>query len=130
VLEPTFAQVVRAAKDRKHRDPDAAYRSFVEQALGTRAVIDTRIPIVYQDWSLDEGGDVTIALPAEQQAMVYVFRGSAVVGDEERVIADGELALLGAGDTVRLRGAAGGGRLLLLAGVPLKEPVARYGPFV
>jgi hypothetical protein len=38
--------------------------------------------------------------------------------------------MLGEGDAVRLRGAAGGGRLLLLAGVPIKEPVARYGPFV
>ncbi len=44
--------------------------------------------------------------------------------------ADGQMALLGAGDSVRLRGAPGGGRLLLLAGVPLGEPIARYGPFV
>jgi redox-sensitive bicupin YhaK (pirin superfamily) len=38
--------------------------------------------------------------------------------------------MLGAGDAVRLRGAEGGGRLLLLAGVPIRETVARYGPFV
>jgi redox-sensitive bicupin YhaK (pirin superfamily) len=40
------------------------------------------------------------------------------------------MALLGEGDAVRFRGAAAGGRLLLLAGVPIREPVARYGPFV
>ena len=41
------------------------------------------------------------------------------------------MALLGPGDAVRLAGVDGGpGRLLLLAGVPLREPVARYGPFV
>ena len=38
--------------------------------------------------------------------------------------------MLGAGEAVRLRGGERTARLLLLAGVPLREPVARYGPFV
>src|SRR5438552_17100762 len=42
----------------------------------------------------------------------------------------GQLAIFGPGDSVRLSGAGGPGRLLLLGGVPLREPVARYGPFV
>jgi redox-sensitive bicupin YhaK (pirin superfamily) len=58
-----------------------------------------------------------------------VFEGAVVIGDGERV-RNGQLAILGDGDAVRLAGAAGGGRLLLLAGVPIGEPVARYGPFV
>jgi redox-sensitive bicupin YhaK (pirin superfamily) len=93
-------------------------------------VIDTYIPIVYQDWSIDAGADVTVPLPREQQALVYVFGGAVLLGNEGRELRDGQLALLGAGDDVRFRGAPGGGRLLLLAGVPIKEPVARYGPFV
>ena len=59
-----------------------------------------------------------------------------VVDDEQiagtqprREIRDGQLAVFGNGDLVRLR-ADGPGRLLLLAGAPLREPVARYGPFV
>jgi redox-sensitive bicupin YhaK (pirin superfamily) len=42
------------------------------------------------------------------------------------------MALLGPGDAVQLQGAEGAtpGRLLLLAGVPLRESVARHGPFV
>jgi redox-sensitive bicupin YhaK (pirin superfamily) len=59
-----------------------------------------------------------------------VFQGSARVGDEGKLVKDGQLAVLGAGDAVRLRGAGEKARLLLLAGVPLGEPVARYGPFV
>ena len=62
--------------------------------------------------------------------MAYVFEGAALVGDEARELRDGQLAVLGPGDTVRLRGGAGKGRLLLLAGVPHAEPVAHYGPFV
>ena len=111
-------------------DGRARVRVVAGEALGVHAVIDTYIPIVYQDWALDAGADVTIALPREQQALAYAFQGSVLVGNEGKEIRDGQLALFGAGDAVRFRGAAGGGRLLLLAGVPIGEPVARYGPFV
>ena len=40
------------------------------------------------------------------------------------------MAVLGEGDAVQLKAVSRAGRLLLLAGVPIKEPVARYGPFV
>ena len=123
-------QEVSAGKipEAKSADGRARVRVIAGEALGARAVIDTYIPIVYQDWTIDAGADVTVPLAREEQAMAYVFQGAVVVG--EREVRDGQLALLGAGDDVRFRGAAGGGRLLLLAGVPIKEPVARYGPFV
>jgi hypothetical protein len=111
-------------------DGRARVRVVAGEALGAHALIDTYIPIVYQDWTLDAGADVTVPLPREQQSLAYVFQGSALVGNEGKEIRDGQLAVFGAGDAIRLRGAAGGGQLLLLAGVPIKEPVARYGPFV
>ncbi len=124
--EVSGGKIPQAASD----DGRARVRVVAGEALGVRAVIDTYIPIVYQDWTLDAGADVTVALPREQQALAYVFQGSALVGDEGGEIKDGQLAIFAAGDAVRLRGKEGGGRLLILAGVPIKEPVARYGPFV
>src|SRR5712664_274283 len=114
----------------KSEDGRARVRVIAGEALGVRAVIDTHIPIVYQDWKIAAGADVTVALPREQQALAYVFEGSVLVGNEGKEIRDGQLALLGPGDAVRFRGTPGAGRLLLLAGVPIGEPVARYGPFV
>jgi redox-sensitive bicupin YhaK (pirin superfamily) len=112
-------------------DGRASVRVIAGEALGARAVIDTHIPIVYQDWKIGTGADVTVPLPREQQALVYVFQGSALVGNEGKEIRDGQLAVLGEGDAVRFRsGKDAPGRLLLLAGVPISEPVARYGPFV
>jgi redox-sensitive bicupin YhaK (pirin superfamily) len=40
------------------------------------------------------------------------------------------MALLGTGDSVRLRGARGRRPDAVAGGVPLGEPIARYGPFV
>jgi redox-sensitive bicupin YhaK (pirin superfamily) len=113
-------------------DGRARVRVVAGEALGARAVIDTHTPIVYQDWSLAPGGDATIPVGRDHTALAYVFEGSVLIGERDggRLVGDGQMALLGAGDSVRFRGAPGGGRLLLLAGVPLGEPIARYGPFV
>lgn len=108
----------------------ARVKVIAGEALGVRAAIATHTPIVYQDWSLDPGADVSVELDAAQRVLLYVFRGSVRVGNDGAPVEDGQLAVLAAGDAVRLRGTEAGARLLLLAGVPLGEPVARYGPFV
>ena len=132
MTRPRYQEVPAARIPRADSSDGRAHvRVIAGEALGARAVIDTHTPIVYQDWTLDEGADVTVALPRSHNGLVYVFEGAALVGDTGREVGDGQMAQLGPGDSVRLRAAEGKpGRLLLLAGVPLGEPVARYGPFV
>src|ERR1700687_34869 len=113
MTRPRYQEISAARIPRAHSsDGKARVRVIAGEALGARAVIDTNTPIVYQDWSLEEGADVTVPLPASHNARAYVCEGTALVG--EREVRDGQLAVLGAGDAVRLRG--GKGRLLLLAG--------------
>jgi len=111
-------------------DGRARVRVVAGEALGARAAIGTHTPVIYQDWTLEPGADVNAAVPASHNALVYVFEGAALLGDEGREVRDGQLAVFGPGDVVRLRAASGKGRLLLLAGVPHGEAVAHYGPFV
>jgi redox-sensitive bicupin YhaK (pirin superfamily) len=131
MTQPRY-QELSSSKIPTGKTPDglATVRVVAGEALGVSAAIETQTPIVYQDWSLEPGADVSVSLRPDQQAMVYVFQGSVKVGDEGHAVSDGQLAVLGGGDYVRLRSAQGAGRMLLLAGVPLREPVARYGPFV
>jgi redox-sensitive bicupin YhaK (pirin superfamily) len=105
----------------------AKVKVLAGEALGVRAVIETRTPISYHHWTLAAGAKVEIPLPAEYAAYVYVFEGMLRV--EGREIRDGQLAVLGDGDAIAME-AAEPAQALLLAGVPLREPVARYGPFV
>ncbi len=114
----------------RSEDGLAQVRVIAGEALGVRAVIDTHIPIVYQDWSLQPGADVTIQISPELRAMVYVFEGEARIGANGTLLDEGKLGILQAGDLVRLSGGEIPGRLLLLAGIPIGEPVARHGPFV
>ena len=87
---------------------------------------------VYLDVALAAGARYEVALPAGHQAFAYVFETAVEIGprDEARTIARGELAVLGLGGRVEVAGGEKGGRLILVAGKALREPVARYGPFV
>ena len=102
-------------------------------AFGVSAAIDTYTPIVLQDWSVAPGGSATATIPADHQAAIYVFEGAVALGAEGATVGTSQLALLGSGegiDIAALPEATGQARFLLLAGVPIGEPVARYGPFV
>ncbi len=125
-------QELASAQIPSAQTPDglAKVKVIAGSALGAQAAIDTHTPIVYQDWSLEPGADVTVPLDPAERVLLYLFRGDVRVGDAGTRVEDGSLAVLSAGDAVRLRGGDQPARLLLLAGVPLREPVARYGPFV
>lgn len=129
LTQPRY-QDVPAAKIPTAQTADGLARAKIiaGSALGVNAVIETHTPIGFQDWTLEPGADVTIEIGAEQQVLAYIFGGAIEI--EGREIRDGQMAIFGEGDAVRLRGSAQAGRLLLLAGVPHREPVARYGPFV
>jgi hypothetical protein len=82
----------------------------------------------YFDIAMPASAALTCPLPGEHAAFAYVFEGSARIGREP--IGRGELAVLTPGDHVRLAAEPTGARLLLVAGRPLNEPIAKYGPFV
>ena len=87
---------------------------------------------LYLDIALEPGLAWEYALPAGHNAFAYVFEGAATVGagEEARALETHEMAVLGGGSALSLRAGNAGARLILVAGTPLREPVARHGPFV
>jgi len=87
---------------------------------------------VYFDVTLPPGKHFTQPLPAGHNAFVYVFEGSVAVGPEATAPAlpKNAAGVLGPGESIEIHAGAEGGRFLLLAGRPLNEPIAQYGPFV
>ncbi|MFW6067526.1 MAG: pirin family protein [Myxococcota bacterium] len=133
MIEPRYQEIPSSAIPRAStEDGLARVRVIAGEALGAQAVIDTRTPIAYHHWSLDPGAEAHVPLRADMNAVAYVFTGAAEVSGTP--VAEGQCAVLERGEgPVRLAvpaSAAGAAELLLLAGVPLEEPVAWYGPFV
>jgi len=121
------------------------------------AVTEMAADPTYFDLELAPEASVVLPLSAEKNACAYLFRGTAVFGPGAKG-SDGEtgpgrgdsapatpgglrgdgiapigsphLVVFGEGDQVWIRAGAEGARLLLMAGKPLNEPIARYGPFV
>lgn len=97
----------------------------------------TFTPITYLHATVAGGARLDLPWPADFNALVYVLSGRGHVGRAGQPLDEGQLAVLGTGSALTMRAAdnqpqaAGGGwDILVLGGLPIREPVARYGPFV
>jgi len=90
---------------------------------------------VYQDVHLEPGAAFEQALPTGHNAFVYVYRGELEIdgGTTRTSVPRERMAVLANAadrDGVRVQAGAEGARALIIAGKPLNEPIAQYGPFV
>jgi hypothetical protein len=85
----------------------------------------------FLDFQLAPGVAFEHAVTAGHTVLVYVVTGSGRIGPAgETAVHEGQLAVLGDGDSVSLQSGEGGLRVLLFSAHPLREPVAWYGPIV
>jgi redox-sensitive bicupin YhaK (pirin superfamily) len=86
----------------------------------------------YLDVELASGGTFRHRFVSDYAGFVYVFEGSISIEADSRsqVLEAHKAGVTSDGDEIVLRGGEYGGRALLIAGRPLHEPVAQYGPFV
>ena len=96
----------------------------------------THTPISYVHATVSPGAQATIPWNPAFNAFAYVLTGSGYAGNEHRPITEHQLVVFGPGDHVVLRaadvpdGGANALDVLLFGGVPIREPIVHYGPFV
>jgi hypothetical protein len=133
MMAPRY-QEVPAARIPVGRSEDGrvSVRVIAGEALGAKAVIDTRTPIVYLDLELAAGARLAQPLPEDFNAFAYVISGRGLFGPQRESAGPHELVLFGSDGREALLEAPADSplRALLIAGRPLGEPVARMGPFV
>jgi hypothetical protein len=93
-------------------------------------------PLAIAHVTLAPGAEVEIPWRQDFNALAYVLAGTGAVGTELRPISTGQMAVLVDGDTVKLRADATQEShspnldVFLIGGLPLRQPVFQYGPFV
>jgi quercetin 2,3-dioxygenase len=135
MMRPRYQEIPR------ERIPTAAspdgkikVRVIAGEALGAKAVIDTRTPIMFLHYTLAPGARVVQPAPPNYTVFAYVFGGSGNFGSNGRGAAAHQMVrFANDGDAISINSSPDGSddlELLVIGGIPLREPVVRYGPFV
>ena len=96
----------------------------------------THTPMAMVHATVNAGAELVLPWRRDFNALAYILNGSGSVGPQSRAIHTGQLAVYGAGDAISVRADAHQESrspnldVLIIGGLPIREPVAWYGPFV
>jgi hypothetical protein len=117
-------------------DGGALVRLIAGDLAGRSGPGSTHTPITYAHVTLSPGAQLTVPWNPSFNALAYVLGGRGHVGGERRPVDAHQLVVFGEGDTVTVAAADRQPEefpdleVLLLGGLPIREPIAHYGPFL
>ncbi len=88
--------------------------------------------VLFLDVRLPAGENFNLAITKGHNAFVYPYEGTLAIGPaaNRRILASHSAGVLSDGDRIEILAEEQAAAFLLLAGRPLGEPIAQYGPFV
>lgn len=88
--------------------------------------------VLFLDFRLPAGENFNLAITKGHNAFVYPYEGTLAIGPaaNRRILASHSNGVLSDGDRIEILAEEHAAAFLLLAGRPLGEPIAQYGPFV
>lgn len=117
-------------------DGGALVRLIAGDLDGHEGPGSTHTPIAYAHASLEPGARLEVPWNPQFSALAYVLSGHGLAGDERRPVDAHELVVFGPGDRLSVEAATNQPEdsprleVLLLGGLPIREPIAHYGPFL
>jgi redox-sensitive bicupin YhaK (pirin superfamily) len=137
-MAPPRYQDIRGAEVKllSSHDGGALLRVIAGEVGGFEGPGITHTPIALLHATVSPGAQLRLPWRTDFNALVWAFSGAGTVGADQRPVQGGQLAVLGAGDVVTVTADDAQDshtpalEVLVLGGLPIREPVAAYGPFV
>lgn len=85
---------------------------------------------LFLDVHLPPNTDFEHGISKELNAFIYVYEGDLAVGDPMRDVPRQAAIVLADGDHLKAKSGPAGAQFIVLAALPLHEPIVQYGPFV
>ncbi len=133
MMRPRYQEIPAARiPEAVSEDGKVRVKVIAGEAIGVKAVIDTRTPILYLHYMVAPGASFNQPIPAGYNVFAYVFDGAGEFGPERRRVVEREIVVFkrDGGSVEFAADASAPLEFLLIGGAPLNESVARYGPFV
>jgi len=127
---PPYYQDINKEKIPEIKIGNTKIKVIAGESYGQKAIISTTIPIMYLDVHTLANENFTLSIPQNMNALCYIYRGEALFGkNQKRAVQYDMVDFEQDGDEIQVN-VIKNTQFLVLAGVPLNEPIVQYGPFV
>ena len=104
---------------------------LVGEVKGVKSKIQTYSPVSIFDIRFLRQDKIKFKVDKEQNLMIYLIDGQLKFSDSNKIANKGDMIYFDqSSDELQLTSISNKGSYLVLAGKPIQEPIARYGPFV
>ena len=135
MIEPRYQEIPsKAIPFATSNDGKVSVKVIAGESMGKNSVIETKIPITYLHFIIQPGGKFSQKIPIDYNSFAYVSDGEGLFGLEKNIVRKEQAVFFERdGDEIVIENDSVSKsplNFLLLGGMPIGEPVARYGPFV
>ena len=136
MMKPRYQEILQSKiPTGTTKDDNITVKVIAGESLGAKAIINTIIPIMYLHFKLEPGFRIVQPIPKEYNVFAYVIQGKGVFEpSDSNKVERGNLVIFDTdGNEVYIQAVEDSKipfEVLLIGGVPIREPITRYGPFV
>ncbi len=136
MMKPRYQEILQSKiPTGTTKDDNITVKVIAGESLGAKAIINTIIPIMYLHFKLEPGFRIVQPIPKEYNVFAYVIQGKGVFDpSDSNKVERGNLVIFDTdGNEVYIQAVEDSKipfEVLLIGGVPIREPITRYGPFV